>query len=90
MLQDLFWYQEEPIADLSGLGMLALSQLAASHVTVALSGQGADELLGGYRKHQIAAMAGAVRRVPGLRRRSAGIGGAMPGGSSLARGPGGR
>ena len=30
-------------------------ELAAPHVTVALSGQGADELLGGYRKHRAAA-----------------------------------
>ena len=33
-------------------------------MTVALSGQGADELLGGYRKHRAAAIAGAWRRVP--------------------------
>ena len=37
------------------LGFLALSELAARHVTVALSGQGADELLGGYAKHRAAA-----------------------------------
>ena len=35
-------------------------ELAAKHVTVALSGQGADELLGGYRKHRAAALVGAV------------------------------
>ena len=53
---------DEPLADLSALGFLALSELAARHVTVALSGQGADELLGGYAKHQAAAaaLAGAV------------------------------
>jgi asparagine synthase (glutamine-hydrolysing) len=45
---------EEPIADLSCIGLLLLSELARESVTVALSGQGADELLGGYRKHQIA------------------------------------
>jgi asparagine synthase (glutamine-hydrolysing) len=66
-LSELVWALDEPVADLSALGFLALSQLAASHVTVALSGQGADELLGGYRKHLAAALAGRVHRVPGRR-----------------------
>ena len=64
-LEELTWFMDEPLADLSALGFLALSELAASHVTVALSGQGADELLGGYRKHRAAAAAGAWSRLPG-------------------------
>ena len=64
-LAELVWHLDEPLADLSALGFLALSELAARHVTVALSGQGADELLGGYRKHRAAAVAGAWRRLPG-------------------------
>jgi asparagine synthase (glutamine-hydrolysing) len=63
-LGELVWYMDEPLADLSSLGFLALSELAARHVTVALSGQGADELLGGYRKHRAAAIAGAYGRLP--------------------------
>ncbi len=63
-LSDLVWHLDEPLADLSSLGFLALSELAASEVTVALSGQGADELLGGYRKHRAAAIAGAWQRLP--------------------------
>ena len=63
-LAELVWHLDEPLADLSSLGFLALSELAAKHVTVALSGQGADELLGGYRKHRAAAIAGAWRRLP--------------------------
>jgi asparagine synthase (glutamine-hydrolysing) len=55
-LATLTWFMDEPIADLSALGFLALSELAAQHVTVALSGQGADELLGGYRKHRAASI----------------------------------
>ncbi|HWN21623.1 MAG TPA: asparagine synthase (glutamine-hydrolyzing) [Gaiellaceae bacterium] len=64
-LADLTWYLDEPLADLSALGFLALSELAARHVTVALSGQGADELLGGYAKHKAAAAAARWRRIPG-------------------------
>jgi asparagine synthase (glutamine-hydrolysing) len=64
-LAELSWYADEPLADLSALGLLALSELAARHVTVALAGQGADELLGGYRKHRAAAIVSSWRRLPG-------------------------
>ena len=63
-LSELVWHMDEPVADLSALGFLALSELAATEVTVALSGQGADELLGGYRKHRAAAIAGSWARLP--------------------------
>jgi len=46
LLDDALAHLEEPIADLSFIGFLLLSRLARQHVTVALSGQGADELLG--------------------------------------------
>ena len=55
-LASLAWFMDEPVADLSALGFLALCELASEHVTVALSGQGADELLGGYRKHRAASL----------------------------------
>jgi asparagine synthase (glutamine-hydrolysing) len=64
-LDGLVWFLDEPMADLSALGFLALSELAARHVTVALAGQGADELLGGYRKYRAASLVGGVKRVPG-------------------------
>ncbi|MGZ4462562.1 MAG: asparagine synthase (glutamine-hydrolyzing) [Gaiellaceae bacterium] len=63
-LSELSWYVDEPLADLSALGLLALSELAADDVTVTLSGQGADELLGGYRKHRAASIVSAWRHVP--------------------------
>jgi asparagine synthase (glutamine-hydrolysing) len=78
-LAELVWHMDEPLADLSSLGFLALSELAASKVTVALSGQGADELLGGYRKHRAAAIAGAWQRLPGFAQSA--------GSALLARGP---
>ena len=56
-LAQLVWPLDEPLADLSALGFLQLSELAPTHVTVALSGQGADELLAGYPKYRAAAMA---------------------------------
>lgn len=44
---------EEPLATTSIIPMHFLSKLAGNHVKVVLSGQGADELLGGYRRYQI-------------------------------------
>jgi asparagine synthase (glutamine-hydrolysing) len=63
-LAELAWHLDEPLADLSSLGFLALCGLAAEHVTVALSGQGADELLGGYRRHLMAGLSESWQRVP--------------------------
>ena len=43
---------EEPLATTSMIPMYYLAELASQHVKVVLSGQGADESLGGYRRYQ--------------------------------------
>jgi asparagine synthase (glutamine-hydrolysing) len=43
---------DEPFADSSALASFILCERTRQHVTVALSGDGADEVFGGYRKHQ--------------------------------------
>jgi asparagine synthase (glutamine-hydrolysing) len=45
-------YLDEPFADSSALAVQILCNQTAKHVKVALSGDGADEMLGGYNKHR--------------------------------------
>lgn len=45
-------YIDEPFADSSAIAVYILSKETRKHATVALSGDGADELLAGYNKHE--------------------------------------
>lgn len=47
----LAWYRDEPIAEASEIPLLLLAEEAGRHVKVVLSGDGGDELYGGYPKY---------------------------------------
>jgi len=47
-LSKALWHFDEPVADPSALGLYFLAREASKHVKVVLSGEGADELFGGY------------------------------------------
>ena len=60
---------EEPFGDSSMLPTYYVSRMARQHVTVALSGDGGDELFAGYDRHRIQAQRQVFERVPGWARR---------------------
>ena len=65
-------HYDEPFADSSAIPMLYLSRMTREHVTVALSGDGADEVFGGYRRYRFGVLEQQLReRFPGWFRRSA-------------------
>lgn len=85
-VEALIWSLDEPIADLSAIGFMALSQLTARHVTVALSGQGADELLAGYDRYRQVAAIERWSRAPASVRRAVGAAAAVVGPARIRRG----
>ena len=73
-LPRLVWHEDEPIAHPSSIALYFVSQLAARHVKVVLTGEGSDETLAGYNRYRVTeynARLGALYRrcVPGLARR---------------------
>ena len=47
-LSDIMYYMDEPVADPAAIALYFLSQEASKKVKVVLSGEGSDELFGGY------------------------------------------
>src|SRR5205807_4767955 len=61
VLPQLVWAYDEPFADASMLPTYYVSKLAREHVTVALTGDGGDEIFGGYTRYEQEL---AIRRIP--------------------------
>jgi asparagine synthase (glutamine-hydrolysing) len=67
----LAWHYNEPFADASALATLALSRLTRESVTVALSGDGGDEVFLGYPRYRRLHLTRALDRLPRRLRRAA-------------------
>jgi asparagine synthase (glutamine-hydrolysing) len=64
VVPQLVWHAEEPTADSSMLPLYYLSQFAAQKVKVVLTGDGADEILGGYPTYQAHYLLKFIRKSP--------------------------
>lgn len=69
LFSQLMHFMEDPIGDFSIFPTYLVSKLARKHVTVALSGDGGDELFGGYETYLAQGMASKYNLIPGFIRR---------------------
>lgn len=66
----LTWYRDAPISEASDIAVHVLAKEASRHVKAVLSGEGSDELFGGYPKARHARLTRLTGVIPrGLRRR---------------------
>jgi len=63
-IEEFAYYSDEPSADAGALPVWFLSKLCKTKTTVALSGEGADELFGGYLTYRANRLADRARLLP--------------------------
>ena len=77
----IVWYLDDPVADPALVPLYFVAREARKHVKVVLSGEGADELFGGYNIYREPQSLAPITRLPGPLRRGLGaVGRALPDG----------
>jgi asparagine synthase (glutamine-hydrolysing) len=64
LVERLVWYHDQPFGDSSALPTYLLSELTRRHVTVALCGDGGDELFAGYERFAAGSALAKLQRLP--------------------------
>ncbi len=68
--EQIAYYSDEPSADAGALPLWFLAQITSRDTTVVLTGEGADELFGGYLTYQADRYCAMVRRAPAWLRKA--------------------
>jgi len=64
LIEDIVYYQDHPIANATMIPTMLLSAMAKEHVAVVLTGDGGDELFGGYDRYRYAKVAEMYQGLP--------------------------
>ncbi len=87
LVERLVWHHDQPFGDSSAIPMFLLCELTRQEVTVALSGDGGDELFAGYERFAAASALRYFELLPGPARRGlVAAGRRVPGGVWRGRG----
>ena len=73
LLREINWYHDEPAADPANVPTYCLARFARQRVTVALTGEGGDELFAGYRHYRLYRQLTALEKRVGGARELAGL-----------------
>ena len=86
LVERLVWHHDQPFGDSSAIPTFLLSEVTRRHVTVALSGDGGDELFAGYERFAAGLAARRYAALPGVvQRRGRGVLDLLPAGSLRGR-----
>lgn len=78
-LPDIIYHMDEPLADPAAIALYFVAQIASEDVKVVMSGEGADELFGGYNSYQEEVSGSRYMKIPyPLRRAASAAAGILP------------